>query len=148
MARSDLIVLAHKAIGHGGFRKTKEQLQQHYYWESMNFGLFNALNCCKDCKAKKPFKQATKFELVKPKIVWHTVSNDVVGPLPVSNLRSKYIIVAIDHLFEWVEAQVIRNVSAATAAKLILEQVVCCISRILIPDVLKGRLNIAKDVSK
>lgn len=35
-ARMDIIMLAHKAIGHGGFKKTKEQLQQNYYWESIN----------------------------------------------------------------------------------------------------------------
>lgn len=124
MARSDLIVSAHKAIGHGGFRNTKEQLQQPYYWESMNFDISDTLNCCKDCQEEKPFKHTTKFKLVKPKFVWHTVLINLVGPLPVSNLRSKFITGAIEHLSKWVEAQAICDISASTTAKFILEQVI------------------------
>lgn len=95
LARTDMIISAHNAIGHESFKKTKKQLGQNYFWESMNFDIAETLNCCKDCQMKKPFKKATTFNLIKPKFIWHAMSIDVVRPLSVSNLRVKYIIVAI-----------------------------------------------------
>ena len=122
--RTDLIMCAHKAVGHGAYRKTLEQLKQNFYWESMPFDVQETILCCKECQSEKPFKKATTFHLTRPNFAWHTVSIDVVGPLPLSNLRSKYIIVAIDHLTKWVEARAIRDVSALTTAKFILESII------------------------
>ena len=50
---------------------------------------------------------------------------DVVGPFDSSSLRNKYLIVAIDHLTIWVEIWAIKDLTAATTAKFIFEQVIC-----------------------
>lgn len=121
--RVPLITAAHRAIGHGGFKKTLAQLQQNFYWESMSFDVQDTLQCCAECQAQKPFKQDTSFKLVESKFAWHTISIDVIGPLPPSH-KYKYIIVAIDQLTKWVEARAIRDVSASTTAKFVLEAVI------------------------
>lgn len=65
--------------------------------------------------------RSTLFHLVKPKFAWHTVSIDVVGPLPKCSSGHMYLIVAIDELTKWVEAKPICNLSTTTAAKFILD---------------------------
>ena len=54
------------------------------------------------------------------------ISIDVVGPLPVSIGKAKYIIVTIDGLTKWVKAYVISDLTASTAAKFIIDQVIVC----------------------
>ena len=56
----------------------------------------------------------------------HTVSIDVVGPLPKCSSGHMYLIEAIEKLTKWVEAKPICNLSANAAAKLILNFILCC----------------------
>ena len=64
------------------------------------------------------------YHHVKPGYAWNTVSIDVVGPLPVSIGKAKYIIVAIDGLTKWVEACTISNLYASMDAKFIIDQII------------------------
>ena len=70
------------------------------------------------------FKPSTTYKLVKPKFAWHTVSMDLIGPLPPSTTGVKYIIVAIDHLTKWVEARAVKDLGARTVAKFVQEQII------------------------
>ena len=61
---------------------------------------------------------------VKPGFAWSTIRIDVVGLLPLSIGRAKYIIFAIEGVTKWVEACAISNLSSFTAAKFIIDQVI------------------------
>ena len=74
----------------------------------------------------QPYKKISSYNHFKPRYSWNNVSIDVVGPLPVSIGKSKYIIVAIDGLTKWVEARAISNLYASTAAKFIIDQIIFC----------------------
>ena len=82
------------------------------------------INQCLLCQSDKGFKGAHAYELVKPNFAFHTVSMDLIGPLPTSNHKHKYIIVAIDHLTKWVEARSMVDLQALTVAKFVLEQII------------------------
>ena len=69
-----------------------------YYWESLDFDIYNVICCCMAYQSKKPFHKNVFFKLVKPKFAWHTVSIDVVRPLPKSGFKFLYQIVAIKKL--------------------------------------------------
>jgi hypothetical protein len=122
--RMDVIKNCHNAIGHGGPRKTIEKICQDYYWESIAFDVADYINHCLICNSDKPFKPATQFEFVKPNFAFHTISMDLIGPLPSSNNNHKYIIVAIDHLTKWVEARSVKDLGALTVSKFVLEQII------------------------
>ena len=49
-------------------------------------------------KKTKLFNASTNFNLIKPNFAFHTVSMDLIGPLPMGIAGTKYIIVVIDHL--------------------------------------------------
>ena len=119
-----MIKVAHLLTGHGGLVKTMEQIKKDYYWESISFDVTEYINSCLICQSEVRFKPSTTYELVKPKFAWHTVSMDLVGPLPPSTIGVKYIIVAIDHLTKWVEARSVKDLGARTVARFVQEQII------------------------
>ena len=91
----------------------------------MPFDVHETLMVCAACQKQKPFDNRVSYKFIKPNYAWHTVSVDVVGPFDSSSLRNKYLIVAINHLTKWVEIWAIKDLTAATTAKFIFEQVIC-----------------------
>ena len=122
--RPEVIKVAHLLLRHGGLVKTMEQIKKDYYWESISLDVTEYINSCLICQSEVRFKPSTTYELVKPKFAWHTVSMDLVGPLPPSTIGVKYIIVAIDHLTKWVEARSVKDLGARTVARFVQEQII------------------------
>ena len=48
----------------------------------------------------------------------------IIGPLPPSTNGVKYIIVTIDHLSKWVEAQTVKDLGARTIARFVQEKII------------------------
>jgi transposase InsO family protein len=53
------------------------------------------------------------------------ISADILGPLPVTARRNKYILVIGDHFTKWIEANPLPNQEAETIAKKIVSEFVC-----------------------
>ena len=49
------------------------------------------------------------------------VSIDILGPLPVTKERNKYVLAAVDHFTRWLEAFPIRNQEATTVARKLVD---------------------------
>ena len=96
--RPSLIFSAHSIIGHGVICRTLSHLQTEYYWECMSADVYDVTSACHECQIHIPYKHISQYYLVKPGYAWSTISIYVVGPLPLSIGRAKYIIVAIDSL--------------------------------------------------
>ena len=65
---------------------------------------------------------------------FYQVGIDFVGPLPRTTQGNKYIIVAVDYLTKWPEAQPVPAATAEEAAKFIYEIIICrhgCLQKIL-----------------
>ena len=89
----------------------------------MSANVYDITSACHECQIHRPYKKISSYHHVKPGYAWNTVSIDVVGPLPVSIGKAKYIIVAIDGLTKWVKARAISDLYASTAAKFIIYQI-------------------------
>ena len=50
---------------------------------------------------------------------------DILGPLPVTDLSNKYILIVADYFSKWVEAFPIPDQEAQTVASLLVKEVVC-----------------------
>ena len=96
--RPSLIFSAHSITGISGICCTLSHLQTEYYWESMSADVYDVTSACHECQIHCPYKRNSQYHLVKPGYAWNTISIDVVGPLPLSIGKAKYIIVAIDGL--------------------------------------------------
>ena len=87
----------------------------------MSTNVYDITSACHECQIHWPYNKISSYHHFRPGYVWNTVSIDVVGPLPVSISKAKYIIVAIDGLTKWVEARTISNLYASTATKFIID---------------------------
>src|SRR6266540_2292520 len=60
---------------------------------------------------------------------------DIVGPLPQTENRYRYIVVAIDYFSRWPEARPLTHANARQVAKFIYEEIIC---RFGVPRVLQS----------
>ena len=55
---------------------------------------------------------------------WHTVSIDIVGPLPKTRADDKFILVVVDYFTKWIELFPLANTQAQLIAQLFLYKVI------------------------
>ena len=70
----------------------------------MSANVYDITSACHEYQIHWTYKKISSYHHVKRGYACNNVSIDVVGPLPVSIGKAKYIIVAIDGLTKWVEA--------------------------------------------
>ena len=109
----DLIIKAH-GVGHEGIFKTYNRLKRDYYWVNMIQDVKYIVRTCKKCQLFKPqsFNYQTEDIATKPGLPFTKVGLDIVGPLPTTKKGNQYIIVLVDYLTKWVEAEPTRNIES------------------------------------
>ena len=90
----------------------------------MYFDVEDSIRGCLKCQQNRPGNRLGPIKLTPPRFAWHTVSLDVVGPLPTAPGNFKYIIVAIDEMTKWIEVKAIKNLDAVTTACFIINQII------------------------
>jgi len=101
-----LILAAHN-VGHEGIFKTYNRLKRDYYWTNMALDVKYIVTTCKRCQLFKPQTSNSMTETIptKPGLPFSKVGLDIVGPLPLTIKGNQYIIVLVDYLTKWVEAE-------------------------------------------
>ena len=85
--------------GHLGTEKTAQKLRIRYYWPGQDKDVRDYVLSCDVCaKLKAPVSYfVAPLQPIKPVKPWQLITTDIMGPLPVSELGNKYILVVIDH---------------------------------------------------
>ena len=60
-----------------------------------------------------------------PDIPWGRVAVDMLGPLPRTARRSRYVLVVADYFTKWTEAFPMENGEAITVAEILVREIVC-----------------------
>ena len=109
----ELINEAHQ-IGHEGLYKTYNRLKRDYYWKSMKKDVHNFIKSCHRCQLYRPQLLNKNVESIAtpPGYPFSRVGLDLVGPLPITKNKSKYIIVLVDYLTKWVEAEPLKSIES------------------------------------
>lgn len=113
--------------GHLGEKKTIKKLLQRYWWPNIRKDTIHWIKSCKICaKLKKP-NQMTFGELQSIPVgdPWDLIGMDILGPLPESKNKKKYILVVCDYLTKWTEAFALPNQKSETIAKILIEEIFC-----------------------
>ena len=94
-------------IGHEGIFKTYCRLKCDYYWSNMSRDVKLYVKECHKCQTYKPqvLNQYTKDIPTTPGLPFSRVGLDLIGPLPTTKRGNNYIIVLVDYLTKWVEAE-------------------------------------------
>jgi len=108
-----LVMDAHK-IGHEGVFKTYNRLRRDYYWTNMILDVKYLVSTCHQCQIFKPQKVNKQVENIptEPGLPFTKVGLDIVGPLPKTRNGNQYIIVLVDYLTKWVEAEPTKSVES------------------------------------
>ena len=114
----ELIKDAHQ-IGHEGIYKTYNRLKRDYYWKSMKNDVHNFIKSCHRCQIYRPQSLNKNVESIAtpPGYPFSRVGLDIIGPLPPTRNNNKYIIVLVDYLTKWVEAEPLKTVEAEDVIK-------------------------------
>jgi len=108
-----LIMDAHE-IGHEGVFKTYNRIKRDYYWTNMVLDVKYLVTTCHKCQIFKPqkFNNQTENIPTEPGLPFTRVGLDIIGPLPQTRKGNQYIIVLVDYLTKWVEAEATASIES------------------------------------
>ena len=149
--RSDVLQSLHddKTSGHIGFIKTLYKAQERFYFPKMPKVIRKYVRSCKLCQSKKSDPGPIKGELqqIVANEPYEIVGVDVLGPLPLTKKKNKYIILCIDYFTKYLEGQAVKAADSETTADFLIEKVILrhgCVMK-LITD--RGR-NFVSDLTE
>lgn len=84
--------------GHLGNFKTQRRVMDRYFWPGMRSDITRYVQHCQTCQSQKPEQRAPygvmgRREVSRP---WQVVCTDIIGPLPLSSQRKRFILVVAD----------------------------------------------------
>jgi transposase InsO family protein len=125
--RTQLISLAHTGMtgGHLGRSRTEEQVQRRAYWCGWRKDVRNELRKCAPCAQyhRGPQPHQTGLNPFPSGEPFECVSLDITGKHPKSSRGNEYILTVMDSFTKWAEAFPIRNHTAPTVARVLVQQV-------------------------
>jgi len=97
-------------VGHHGITKTKERLQERYYWHGMNIDVEQFIHNCLPCVTRKSGKKLkTKLQPIHTERPLQLIGSDILGPLRKTKQGYKYIITLTDLFTKLTEAVPIKD---------------------------------------
>ena len=116
---------SHPTAGHLGIDAMYHKIAERYYWDQMYRDIKEYVKTCEQCQRQGKSRRKEPLHPIKIGQAFERIGIDLVGPLPITTLKNRYIIVATDYLTRWPEAQAVPNASAATLAQFIFTEIVC-----------------------
>ncbi len=113
--RGQVIDRAHGELGHAGFSKTLQRVQENYLWPGMRKHIREYLATCSRCRTLTPPRQTdVTGRMPTPPAPFHTWGIDLVGPFPRDKSGKRFLFTAVDHLTGWAIAIPIASKKNAT----------------------------------
>ena len=127
--RAEILLTYHDGAlgGHLSKRKTYGRIRRKYFWPGMEDDVKEWIKRCQLCATRRDTGVRTKVPLkpIPPPLApMELTAMDVLGPLPLSRLGNKYIIVFSDYFTRWVEAYPMIDQKAETIAQIFVEKIV------------------------
>lgn len=111
--------------GHVGIDKTYDKLRTRYFWKNMYKDTVRYIGKCIKCRPRKLTKQKVPVqEMPTAEYPFQIIGIDTCGPYPDSFQGNRHIITVVDHFSGWPEAFAVKDKSANTVAKVLLEEVI------------------------
>ena len=123
--RPRLLHLQHvpPSAGHPGGRRMYATLRHHYYWPHMAADTYDFVKNCDKCAQERITlrRHASKLKLFPAKAPLESVAIDLMGPLPVTNRKNRYLLVMTDRYTKLTRTVPLATATAFTVAKAFCE---------------------------
>ncbi|XP_055870283.1 uncharacterized protein LOC129923423 [Biomphalaria glabrata] len=119
--------------GHMSVKKTKLRIYSEFYWPGVDKDVKQLVRCCDPCQRAKVPGRAGKAVLGKMDrqgVPFRKFAIDLVGPLPMTESKHRYILTMIDTFSRWPEAVPLRNIETTT----VIEALYSVCTRIGFPE--------------
>lgn len=141
------------ASGHNGIVKMYARIKQRYQWPNMKADITNYVKACKQCEVNKTVRKKIKAPMIITTTSTHAferVALDIVGPLPETKNKNKYILTLQDDLTKFSQAFSIQSHDAETvSSKLILFITYFGIPKVILTDQgTEFMSNLLKEITK
>lgn len=112
--------------GHLGVTRTVDKIRKRYFWPSMTRQIIHYVRTCVECQMKKrPVgKPVGMLQTIRSQQPFEKVGIDLIGPFPLSRLKNKHIIVAVDYFTKWVIAQPVPHAKTREVVDFFVRRVV------------------------
>lgn len=119
--RSDVIKFFHTArvFCHQGATRTYTTMRQWYYWRGMKESVAEYCTSCTVCIATRLKRHAHakgRIKQIRATAPFEMISMDIVGPLPMCNSGSRYLLTIMDRFTRYVAAIPLSEVTAQEVA--------------------------------
>ena len=113
-----------KEQAHLGRDKLISMLKSRYFWKGMYRMASDFVSSCVACNTQKLHQiPAPLEEMETPRFPFQKVGVDTVGPFPESEEGYKYCLTVTDFYTSWIEVFPMKDKSAVTVCKLLLEEI-------------------------
>ena len=105
--------------GHMGREVTLQRLQQSVWWPGQAQHVAAFVSTCVACACRKRAASSKTGKMVRvdPTVPMHTISSDLVGPLPKGTDGARWILTIMCRFTRWLEAVPMTSISAEAIAK-------------------------------
>jgi hypothetical protein len=127
--RAEILQQCHGNVfaAHFGIAKTFAKLSAKYYWDGYYKDAEHFVKRCPSCAKFKDTRKTAKAPLQPLPYAgpWERVGVDLLGPLPITKRRNRFIIVFTDYFSRWVEAIPLPDTEATTVAEAFITEIIC-----------------------
>jgi hypothetical protein len=121
--------------GHFGIVRTKEKVQQLYFWDGMSTDIEEFVSKCESCQINQQdtIKAKAPLQPIITKERFELFAIDLTGPFKPAKSGNKFICVVTEYATKWAEAYTIPNKSAYSVY-LIMKKIISrygCFGRLL-----------------
>lgn len=113
--------------GHLGIQKLQAKVKDRFYWPGWFGDVKQWCRECHDCASRKSGGKAPCAPLQMSIVSrpYERVAVDIMGPLPETLGKNRYILVIGDYFSKWTEAFPLPNQEAQSVARVLVEEWVC-----------------------
>lgn len=116
----------HDDVGHYGFEKTLQRIQEHYWFPKMRRFIKKYVSSCLECAHHKTpggKREGELHPIEKVSIPFHTVHADHLGPFVKSKKGNCYLLVLVDGFTKFVNITPVKNTKSVTTVRVLKEHV-------------------------
>jgi hypothetical protein len=101
--------------------------RQGLYWTKEASDVAELVQKCENCQrcARDQKQPSSLTQLIQPTWPLQRWGLDLLGPLPPPQGNLKYVVVAVEYFFKWIEAKTLATITSATLQKFFWLNIVC-----------------------